>query len=47
MVPEIGDPSIREVLVRSYRLLYGLDGDDVQFFAVRDSRQNLLPSLRK
>jgi plasmid stabilization system protein ParE len=34
IVPEFGDPSIREVLWRSYRLVYRLVGDNVEIVTV-------------
>lgn len=29
IVPEIGDPSVREVIYKSYRIMYKIDGDNV------------------
>ncbi|HUT37041.1 MAG TPA: type II toxin-antitoxin system RelE/ParE family toxin [Planctomycetota bacterium] len=29
VIPEIGDPSCREILVGVYRIMYRLEGDDV------------------
>jgi toxin ParE1/3/4 len=34
VVPEIGDPAIREILWRSYRLVYRIRGPEVQIVTV-------------
>jgi toxin ParE1/3/4 len=34
MVPEIGDPAIRELLVRPYRLVYQVGDRDVRILAI-------------
>jgi len=34
IVPEFGDPSIRELLIKSYRLVYELSGEKVVILAL-------------
>ncbi len=34
MVPEFGEPQVREVIVRPYRLLYSIGADGVEIHAV-------------
>jgi toxin ParE1/3/4 len=42
-VPEVGESTIREVIVHSYRLIYRVGTDAVVFIAVVHSRQSLAP----
>jgi toxin ParE1/3/4 len=35
VVPEFGDPSVREIIVRSYRVIYRVDNDDCRIDVVR------------
>jgi toxin ParE1/3/4 len=35
MVPEFGDPSIREIVVRSYRVIYRVDDNERRVDVVR------------
>lgn len=34
VVPEIGDQDIREVIVQNYRVIYQLDGEEVEILTV-------------
>lgn len=43
MVPEIGDPAIRELHIYSYRILYEVKGKDCDVLAVIHKRQNFAP----
>ncbi len=40
-VPEVDESNVREVFVYSYRLIYQLDGRDVQVLAVIHGKRNL------
>lgn len=42
IVPEIGDPSIRELLIYSYRLIYEIFTDKVEVLALIHSKQNFI-----
>jgi len=44
MVPELGDPSIRERIVAPYRVIYMLDHSNVRILGVYHSRR-LLPDV--
>lgn len=43
IVPEIGDPAIRERLIHRYRVVYRLDGRHVLIAAVIHGRQDFEP----
>jgi plasmid stabilization system protein ParE len=47
VVPEIDDPSIRELFVWRYRLLYRITGSEVQIVAFIHSARNLGTVLTK
>jgi toxin ParE1/3/4 len=47
VVPEIDDPSIRELFVWRYRLLYRITGSEVQIVAFIHSARNLATALTK
>jgi toxin ParE1/3/4 len=40
-VAEVGEPTIREIMVYSYRLIYRVSADSLVFIAVVHSRQDL------
>jgi len=42
VVPEIGDPNIRELLIYSYRLLYEVFPDKVEVLALIHSKRNFI-----
>jgi plasmid stabilization system protein ParE len=42
MVPEMGDPTLRELLVRPYRLLYEVAGDQVQIVGLLHVRRDFV-----
>jgi toxin ParE1/3/4 len=42
-VPEIGDPSVRELILGSYRIVYKLDGDFVYIVAIHHGARDLGP----
>ena len=44
-VPEYGDPNIREIFEHPYRILYRVDGSDVQVVAVIHSSRRLPRTL--
>ena len=41
MVPEFGDPSIRELLAYSYRIIYTVNQEEVLVAAVIHGKRNL------
>ncbi|TAL33151.1 MAG: type II toxin-antitoxin system RelE/ParE family toxin [Spirochaetes bacterium] len=41
MVPEFQNPSIREIIVYSYRIIYEIHGDAVEILAVIHGKRNL------
>ena len=41
IVPEIGEPDVRELFVYSYRLIYEVGQDDVMILAVIHGRRDL------
>ncbi len=45
IVPEIGDPSIRELLIYSYRLVYEVFPDKVEVVALIHSKRNFIKDL--
>ena len=45
VVPELGNESIREVSLYSYRILYELKNDDVFILAVIHMRRDLKPEM--
>ncbi len=42
VVPELGDPNIRELLIYSYRLLYEVFPDKVEVLALIHSKRNFI-----
>ncbi len=40
IVPEIGDPNIRELFVYSYRLIYEVSSNQIEILAVIHCKQN-------
>ncbi len=42
VVPEIGDPNIRELLIYSYRLVYEIFPDKVEVLALIHSKRNFI-----
>lgn len=40
VVPEIGDPNIRELFVYSYRLIYEISSDKIEILAIIHGRQD-------
>lgn len=45
MVPEIGDPKIRELFVYSYRLIYEISLNEIQILALIHSKRNFIKEL--
>lgn len=45
MVPEIGRPDVREVIHRTYRIVYGVGGDGIQVLTVFEGHRQF-PDLR-
>jgi toxin ParE1/3/4 len=43
MLPEIGEPEIREVLLRTYRIIYRLEPKRVVVLTVLEGRRRLKP----
>ena len=41
VVPEYGEESIREVIVRPYRIMYEVEGDHVRILAIHHSARQL------
>ena len=47
VVPEIGDPNIREVRLRTYRIIYRIEARRVLVLTVIEGHRRLRPDLRK
>ena len=45
VVPELKIPKIREIIVEKYRIVYFLDGDDVQILTIRHSSRPLSDTI--
>ena len=45
IVPEIGDPNIRELLIYSYRLVYEVFPDKVEVLALIHTKRNFIRDL--
>jgi len=45
IVPEIGDPNVRELLIYSYRLVYEVFSDKVEVLALIHSKRNFIKDL--
>ena len=45
IVPEIGDPNIRELFVYSYRLIYQIFPNKIEILTLIHSKRNLLKEL--
>lgn len=45
IVPEIGDPNVRELLIYSYRLVYEVFSDKVEVLALIHSKRNFINDL--
>ena len=45
IVPEIGDPAIRELLIYSYRLIYEVFSTKVEVLALIHSKRNFVKDL--
>lgn len=45
IVPELGDPNIRELLIYSYRLVYEVFPDKVEVLALIHSKRNFIRDL--
>ncbi len=45
IVPEIGDPNIRELLIYSYRLIYEVFPNKVEVLALIHSKRNFIKEL--
>ena len=43
VIPELQNPDLREILVDGYRVMYQLDGTNVNVFAVHESRRQYPP----
>ena len=44
-VPELGDPSVREIITSGYRIIYELHNNSVEILAVFSGRQDLKRKL--
>mgnify|MGYP001175426574 FL=1 len=42
VVPEVGDPHIREVIVYSYRLVYEVSGKNIEVLALIHAKRNFM-----
>ncbi len=42
VVPEVADPSVRELILRPYRVIYRLTPERIEVFAVVHSRRELV-----
>lgn len=47
VVPEYGDPGIRERILGNYRVIYRIDGDDVQVVTIIHGARLLRPEDRQ
>ncbi len=47
VVPEIGDPNIRELFVYSYRLIYEISSDEIEILAIIHGRQDFHKAFDK
>ncbi len=46
VVPEIGDPELREIIVRNYRVLYTVEESTVSILVIIHARRNLKRYLK-
>ncbi len=47
VVPEMGDPHIREIVVCSYRLLYEISRNKIEILALIHAKRNFMNQLNK
>lgn len=47
VVPEIGNPHIREIIVSSYRLLYEISKNKIEILALIHAKRNFMNQLNK
>ncbi len=45
MVPEIGEPAIRELIIYSYRLIYEIFPDKIEVLALIHAKRNCIKDL--
>ncbi len=45
IVPEIGEPNIRELLIYSYRLVYEVVSKEIEILAIIHGRQDFLSAI--
>lgn len=45
IVPEIGNPNVREILIYSYRLIYEVFPDRIEVLALIHSKRNFIKGL--
>jgi addiction module RelE/StbE family toxin len=43
MIPELDDPSIRELLIYSYRLIYQISSSEIEVLALVHARRDFVP----